>query len=838
MKSITLALSVLALAIHCFAVPASDNTFSINQPDGNSIEVRYVGDEKFHVLETEDGFIIQKDALGYYSYVDNSGKASGVYARDALDRSDADNRFLAGLDPDRIYKLLADEALPDEELGEYRVPNFLDPNALTVVPSSKGGIARAKYSKGSTRGLVVLVQFSDVKFKRSDPQQFYTDLMNKEGFNEYANHGSVRDYFVQNSMGQFTPVFDVFGPVTVSGTRNFYCGDSADTYKFKAARKILAESIDSLVKRESIDFSMYDSDKDGYVDIMLMVYAGVGSSDSPVKASIWPHKGGLGAMGYAKAGKMANNNTYVNAYACSNEISGSAYSSDKNTSVVSGIGTIVHELSHVLGLPDTYDTKNKNPRKTPNKWDVMAQGVYNCEKNSFRTSCCTPPFYSAYERWALGWLELTPFTQTGTVKLSKIDDNVTYRVSSPNNSRDMYLLEYRSRKSWDAALLNSGMLIWHVDVVDSIWLRNIVNTDSNHMYLDIIEAVPETHKYAAATDPFPGTGNVTSFNKFVFWDGSKSDISLTDITESEDREYITFVVSGTVSSSSVASSSSSAAASSSSVYKWSSSSVQSSSSSVYWWPFSFGLNSSSSGIVSSSSSEFVSSSSVSSSSISSSSSEEVLSSSGLAYSSSEIALSSSDVALSSSEIVSSSSESVLSSSEVALSSSEESSSSSDVALSSSTVESSSSEVVSSSSEVVSSSAVESSSSEPESSSSEVLLSSSAEIVSSSSEEVLSSSSTFIVSSSSDGFVSIAFKNPSLDVQVSSQNGSVYVYAPQQGAKTVRIFSPIGSLLLERPMDGFELVIDDLHRIGKSSLILSVSQGRKQLFTGVVRGFAP
>ena len=67
-----------------------------------------------------------------------------------------------------------------------------------------------------------------------------------------------------------------------------------------------------------------------------------------------------------------------------------------------------------------------------------------------------------------------------------------------------------------------------------------------------------------------------------------------------------------------------------------------------------------------------------------------------------------------------------------------------------------------------------------------------------------------------------------------QNGSIYIYAPQQGKKTVQIFSPIGALLLEKTMDGSELIIDGIRELQNQSVILSVIQDRKQLFTGKVQ----
>ena len=277
------------------------------------------------------------------------------------------------------------------------------------------------------------------------------------------------------------------------------------------------------------------------------------------------------------------------------------------------------------------------------------------------------------------------------------------------------------------------MLIWHIDYSDSVWKKGGINSDSNHIYVNIIEAVPETSTSAATTDPFPGSGKVTDFNKFIFWNGDDMKIALSNITESPDTNYITFTVDMTIRSSSSISSSSSVSSSSAAV-----------------------------------------------------SSSSVLSSSA-AYSSSSV-----------------------------LSSSATSSSSS--VLSSSTTLSSSSNASSSSAHSSSSETIFSSSTAPSSSSSSVLD---------------SSSSTEISSSSSDYTVFATHHTLAQNVKVRTHNGAIYIHAPQQGEKNVRIFSPIGTLLFEKTMDGTEFVVENVHELRNANVILSVKQGNKRLFTGMI-----
>lgn len=769
MRISQIALFAMLCASLCMAEPADYEPFLLKQPDGTTLLARLVGDEHFNVLETADGYILQKDALGYYAYADETGKSSGIYARDPNSRSSSELQFLAKLNPDAIYQKLLAES-PDDEALEYGIPKFALPKIQRMPVPNK------KLTLGDIRGVVILVQFSDIKFKNADPKKQFSEMLNKEGYNEFHHQGSARDYFIKNSSGAFRPTFDVIGPITISQTRAYY-GGTSDDRRYNMARKALIEALDTLLRWNSIDFSQYDNDKDGNVDFVYMIYAGVGRSSSGVVESIWPHASSIT--------KRMGNGPTVKRYACSNEIGGRAYKANKTTTTPNGIGTFVHEFGHVLGLPDLYDVGGNNKQKTPHSWSIMAHGGYNCPTNSENVQGCAPAFYSAFERMSVGWMAApTELNVKGQVQLDKIDDNIAYSVTNPQNPNEMFLLEYRTNKNWDAGQPRSGMLIWHIDYVASVWSNRKINVDGSHMYVDIEEAVTTTGTSAAPSDPFPGSRNVTSFNKFVFWNGDDMNISLTNIKESSDKEYITFDVDMTVKSSSSMSSSSSIT------------------------PFS------------SSSQVASSTSTLSSSSIESSSSIATLSSSSI------LEFSSSSETSSSSVLESSSSEIVLSSSAIESSSSEQSSSSSEAVLSSSAAESSSSAIVSSSSEVESSnSTITSSSSKIESSSSEQ---------SSSSSEIILSSSAAESSSSSDYPVFAAASASPYRTHVASQNGMIHVVTPTQGTKNIRIFSPNGQLLFETRMDGTNYQFPLPRKLGKQNVILSVTQGKKTLFMGMVK----
>ena len=391
----------------------------------------------------------------------------------------------------------------------------------------------SKLTQGDVRVLVVLVEFSDVRFKSLNPVSQFTDYLNKEGYNEYHNIGSVRDYFIKNSMGKFRPTFDVYGPVTLPGTQSYYATEP------RGDELALTQALDSLSETDKIDFSQYDNDGDDIVEYTFMLYAGTAISMSD--NTIWPHANTLGELGVFLSGKKMGEGPYVKRFACSNEISYSAYENDKSTSVLNGIGTFVHEFSHLLGFPDYY---GYNGKRTLGSWSVMDGGSCNCPSNADYVDDCAPPLYSAFDRRYMEWLTPIEIETDGFIRLNKLDDNVAYSITNPDNPNEMYLLEYRTNKGWDIGQDNSGMLIWHIDYVDSIWTI-MINRKEWHMHVDIIEA-RESHLGAmfgsSAYDVFPGKGNVTEFNKFIFWNGLDMNITLSDITESPDKEYVTFNV--------------------------------------------------------------------------------------------------------------------------------------------------------------------------------------------------------------------------------------------------------------------------------------------------------
>ena len=189
---------------------------------------------------------------------------------------------------------------------------------------------------------------------------------------------------------------------------------------------------------------------------------------------------------------------YVDLYACGNEM-------DSRTNYHTGIGTFCHEFSHVLGLPDLYVT-NTATHSTMNEWDIMDYGPYNNEGN-------TPPTYSAYERFFMGWLQPRLVVDPENVELKDLQESNEALLISSNDQHNLigndpnpttfYMVENRQQEGWDKHLPGHGMMLTKIQYSYNRWYQNTVNNSSSKMGVDLIEAKANTTDQGKATDLFP-----------------------------------------------------------------------------------------------------------------------------------------------------------------------------------------------------------------------------------------------------------------------------------------------------------------------------------------------
>ena len=502
---------ILFLSSHIatFGVPAKPTPIIITQPDGSELTVYLRGDENHHFYITQDGYLINQDSLGFYCYattVNSNTIVSSIRANDITDRTEAEISYISQIDKEAQFNQLSN--LRNSKIAARQSAARM--HAASTKTQKSGSL-----STGTRKGLVILVEYQDVKFHSSDPYTDFERMMNLEGYNENGASGSARDYYMQTSNGAFTPHFDVYGPITLKYNMSYY-GSNINGDDTKPEEMVI-EACEQL--NSTIDFSEYDLDEDGYIDNIFIFYAGYGEADGGPKSSIWPHAWKVLDV----AGKnLKFDGKTLNGYACSNELSGgSGYQ-------MVGIGTFCHEFGHVLGLPDMYAT-SYSTAFTPGYWEIMDVGSYNGNGK-------VPPNMSVYSRYALGWIEPKEINLTDTTfVLKSIDHNEAYIINTENEN-EYFLFENRQQSGWDTHIPYHGMLIWHIDYDEASWYKNTVNNTASHQRIDIEEADNIRTESSVRGDCFPGMSNITSFTDYTLpgmksWSGREQNKPITNIKE-------------------------------------------------------------------------------------------------------------------------------------------------------------------------------------------------------------------------------------------------------------------------------------------------------------------
>lgn len=424
MKKLLLLPVLVLCTMSATAIPAKRGTWkTIILEDGTFVRAELCGDEYAHFWRTAEG-----DA-----YMQKNG--SELFVKTTIEAINATAVEMKRMNSERRMKRAAKR-------------NVGTPSTV---------------NSGSHKGLIILVQFQNLKFKTGHDNAYYNNVANTVGFtNSEGYRGSVHDYFLSQSDGRFDLTFDVAGPYTLPHNYEYYGEDG--TSKDIHAYEMITEACRAADK--DVDFSKYDWDGDGEVEQVYVLFAGNGQAGGGDTNTIWPHE-------FVLQPSITLDNTRLYTYACGSELVHSR---------PGGIGTFCHEFSHCLGIPDMYDTDYSGAYGM-GSWSPMDQGSYN--GNSM-----LPANYTSYERMFSGWQQ--PKELTGEVEINGMkalgNGGDTYIIYNKSNRNEYYMLENRQQAGWDAALPASGLVILHVDYNWYSWATNNVNNDPSHQRCAVFHA--------------------------------------------------------------------------------------------------------------------------------------------------------------------------------------------------------------------------------------------------------------------------------------------------------------------------------------------------------------
>lgn len=503
MKKTVLILITLLCHLASHASKGWPYPITVSQPDGTQLTIRINGDADFNWVSTLDNVVLKQVGNGYYiANIDTNGmlSSSGTLAHDADKRSSAEQSLCKKQD---VKAFLTVNTRP-ERLAATR--GFGGKSSTSFFPHT-----------GSPRAIVLLVQFANRPFKvqpRKAFNQYLNSMADKHqdfGNAEDRNTGSVKRYFSDMSGGKFKPQFDLYGPITMPKNVAYYGEGSSSMERY---RELVSEACTMM--DDSLDFSKYDADKDGNVDLVYIIYAGYGESVSSIDSTLWP-KAFVCGTDIKKDGK------YVRLAGISNELNGRPdgnYNS-KSGLLINGVGLFCHEFSHCMGLPDFYPTVSPQWTTANGKqdfdaydnqgmedWDVMDNGIYLYNGYS-------PTAYTAWEREKMGWLTIETLTKEGKVELKSIDEGgKAYRIKNDKNTsgNEYYIVENIQAKGWNKKLPASGMMVSHVEYEPRAFSvfhggNNSVNNIKKHPRMTIVPAdgyLPSSYRKV------PNSSNLTA----------------------------------------------------------------------------------------------------------------------------------------------------------------------------------------------------------------------------------------------------------------------------------------------------------------------------------------
>lgn len=521
-KIYVLLIALFVSVIEVFAVQAYPHLITFTQPDESTLSIYLKGDEKVHWAETEDGYSLLYNDNGYlvYAILDEKGNMvpSDIIAASKENRKAEVEAFLSKVPRHLHY-------------NDSQIADLL--SIWEMVENQKSQKAEA-ITTGKVKLLLILMSFSDQAFTKTAAE--VRALFNQVNYRVGGATGSVRDYYRENSYGKLDLEFDVVGPYTTTRNTSYY-GNTSNGYQNFVREAVNAAAAD-------VDYSDYDNNHDGDLDGFHILFAGYGEESTGNAAQIWSHK----SVVYPA---ITHNSTRITTYSCSPELRGS-YGSN-----LTNIGVVCHELGHVFGAPDYYDTDYSSSGGDfpgTGEWDMMASGCWN---DNGRTPSHHNPFTKIF---IYKWADVIDLEDPCSVvmKASALSPDHFYRyyTTTPN---EYFLLENRQLVGFDADVPGRGLLIYHVHPsIASSFNGNTVNTRHPQKFYPVCASssysVPTSSvsSYGVVNSggcTFPGSRSKTTFADnttpaSLSWAGNNTEKPLTNIKNNLSHKTLSFVFNG------------------------------------------------------------------------------------------------------------------------------------------------------------------------------------------------------------------------------------------------------------------------------------------------------
>lgn len=377
-------------------------------------------------------------------------------------------------------------------------------------PDSSALQTRVKQLQGQAGGIVICFQWQNrMADTINHTPQDYAEIFFSTG--TYPT-GSLSDYFLENSCGSFS----IYGDVTQWYTSSY-------NYNISGQYNWMEEAVQ--LADPYVDFSQYDSDDDGVVDIAYLLHAGPAGEETMDPNDPWSWAWTSGA------GIPTNDGVIVDAYTLQPEEHGDGS--------IMGIAVTRHESGHILGqFPDLYDYDDKldtTTYYTPNDWNdhpvqdwcSMGYGGYGLFSYRYGPGPAEhPTHYCGLFKTMVGWHEpvILEQSQPGVTILSTEgnDSASLYKIPINGSELEYFLIENRFSQhpglfdhldsDYSAFFtfftpgpnpLDAGLIIMHVD-----------EEMSNYSYWGFNDGTPSKPHYGGVIED-------AGYNPQIPWDSTE-----------------------------------------------------------------------------------------------------------------------------------------------------------------------------------------------------------------------------------------------------------------------------------------------------------------------------
>jgi len=398
------------------------------QPNGEKVECYITGDQYARRLHDSDNFtIVMNIDDGFYYYAKKDEENNIIPSSLIVGRGDPTS---IGIEPGYSIGI-------EEYIRKKRFYNHISDahNASRDAPSS-GEIAQVN----------VFIRFAD------DPEFPFPRSYYDAVFQTEEDEPSLRHYFWEVSYNNLL-VNTFHFPGTFDGSNTAYIDDynrsyympysnaNPDGYQGSTERAqrehtLLANAINSISSNVS-PFIDIDANDDGFVDAVSFVIYGNPGDWADL---LWPHRWAL----YSQDVFINESQVYDYLFMLSE-------------SWYFNVGVLSHEFGHVLGAPDYYHYDGGGAPTPVGGWDVMASNGN------------PPQFPSAFTKWKyFDWVEPIEITESGTYTISPLSEqqNVLYKIPSPNSETEYFIVEYRKQEGMydvNAPGPRSGLVAYRIN---------------------------------------------------------------------------------------------------------------------------------------------------------------------------------------------------------------------------------------------------------------------------------------------------------------------------------------------------------------------------------------